>query len=144
VQMLTWGLDVSTNRGKTAAVALDWSAPGEARIVEVCHPLGAVDIAPLIAKHGRSRWAVDVPFGWPELFVALMADRHQGPLPAEAIPAVADWEVWRTRRVAQRGTVALSHRARPAQQIFLPAASRQSRRRRWAVEIPEKGRHELG
>ena len=43
----------------------------------------ASDVAPLIAEHHGSRWAVDVPFGW---------------------PADADWETWRTRQVAQRLT----------------------------------------
>lgn len=101
---LSWGLDVSTNKAKTAAVAIDWSIPDEARVVDVRHPLPAADIAPLIAEHKASRWAVDVPFGWPDLFVALMADRHHGPLPAQAMPAAAAWEKWRTRQVAQRRT----------------------------------------
>lgn len=101
---LTWGLDVSTNKAKTAAVALDWSTPGEARVVDVRRPLPADDIAPLISEHRESRWAVDVPFGWPDLFVALMADRHHAPLPAEAMPGAADWGKWRTRQVAQRLT----------------------------------------
>jgi hypothetical protein len=72
---LSWGLDVSTNKAKTAAVAIDWSIPDEARVVDVRHPLPAADIAPLIAEHKASRWAVDVPFGWPDLFVALMRAR---------------------------------------------------------------------
>ncbi len=101
---LTWGLDLSTNKAKTAAVAIDWTRPGVARVVNVRHPLPAADIAPLIAEHRASTWAVDVPFGWPDHFVALMADRHQGPLPAQAMPAAADWEKWRTRQVAQRRT----------------------------------------
>lgn len=101
---LTWGLDVSTNKIKTAAVALDWSTPGEARVVEVRRPLRATDIAPLISEHREGSWAVDVPFGWPDLFVALMADRHTGPLQAEAMPTPLDWEKWRTRQVAQRLT----------------------------------------
>jgi Protein of unknown function (DUF429) len=101
---LSWGLDVSTNKAKTAAVAIEWSTPGQARVVDVRHPLPAADIAPLIAEHKASRWAVDVPFGWPDLFVALMADRHHGPLPARAMPAAAAWEKWRTRQVAQRHT----------------------------------------
>ena len=101
---LTWGLDVSTNKAKTAAVAIDWSIPDAARVVDVRHPLPAAEIAPLIAEHKASTWAVDVPFGWPDLFVALMADRHHGPLPAGAMPAAADWERWRTRQVAQRRT----------------------------------------
>lgn len=58
----------------------------------------------MIARHERSTWAVDVPFGWPDLFVKLMADRHDGPLPAEAMPEAAEWEKWRTREVAQRRT----------------------------------------
>ena len=101
---LSWGLDVSTNKAKTAAVAIDWSIPNEARVVDVRHPLPAADIAPLIAKHKTNRWAVDVPFGWPDLFVALMADRHHAPLPAQAMPAAAAWEKWRTREIAQRRT----------------------------------------
>lgn len=100
----TWGLDVSTDKAKTAAVALDWSTPGEARVIEVHRPLRAVDIAPLISKHRNSRWAVDVPFGWPDLFVELLAGRHESPLPATAMPDAADWEKWRTRQVAQRLT----------------------------------------
>ena len=67
-------------------------------------PLRAADIAPLIDEHRASSWAVDVPFGWPDLCVALMADRHKGPLPAVATPAAADWEKWRARQVAQRLT----------------------------------------
>ena len=101
---LSWGLDVSTDKAKTAAVAIDWSTPGAARVVDVRRPLRAADIAPLISEHRECRWAVDVPFGWPDLFVALMANRHHGPLPAEAMPAAADWEKWRTREVAQRIT----------------------------------------
>ncbi|MFI5429608.1 DUF429 domain-containing protein [Aeromicrobium sp. UC242_57] len=101
---ITWGLDVSTNKAKTAAVAIDWSTPGEAHIVDVRNPLPANDIAPLIAAHSASTWAVDVPFGWPDQFVALMADRHHGPLTSRSIPAGAAWEKWRTREVAQRLT----------------------------------------
>lgn len=100
----SWGLDLSTNKRKTAAVAIDWSVAGEARVVDIRHPLPAVGIAPLIAEHGASTWAVDVPFGWPDLFVALMADRHHGPLPTQAMPTAAAWDKWRTREVAQRRT----------------------------------------
>lgn len=120
---LTWGLDVSTSKSMTAAVAVDWSIAGEARVVDVRHPLPAAEIAPIIAQHCESTWAVDVPFGWPDLFVALMADRHDRPLPAEAMPAAADWETWRTRQVAQRRTDRfLTHdpriRARPLPASF--------------------------
>lgn len=101
---VTWGLDVSTNKAKTAAVAIDWSTEGTATVINVVHPLMASDVAPLIAEHQESRWAVDVPFGWPDRFVALMASRHDKPLPVEARPPAADWEIWRTRHVAQRVT----------------------------------------
>lgn len=104
MEHLTWGLDVSTRQAKTAAVALDWSTPGEARVVDVRRPLPATQIAALISEHRESRWAVDVPFGWPDLFVDLMGKRHDRPLPAEAMPATADWENWRTRQIAQRRT----------------------------------------
>lgn len=100
----SWGLDVSTNKAKTAAVAIDWSTAGEARIVDVRHPLPAEHIAPLIAEHKASSWAVDVPFGWPDLFVDLMANRHHGPLSAQAMPDAVDWDKWRTRQIAQRLT----------------------------------------
>jgi gamma-glutamylcyclotransferase (GGCT)/AIG2-like uncharacterized protein YtfP len=50
--------------------------------------------------------AIDVRFGWPDLVVAPIADRHHGPRPASAMPAAADWESWRTpeatARVARR------------------------------------------
>ena len=101
---LTWGLDVSTSKSKTAAVAVDWSHPGRARVVNIVHPLPAHAVAPLIAEHRDSRWAVDVPFGWPDRFVTLMTHRHERPLPDELRPAAEDWEVWRTRHVAQRVT----------------------------------------
>lgn len=101
---VTWGLDVSTSKAKTAAVAIDWSTQGAATVVDVVHPLKADDIAPLIAQHLGSRWAVDVPFGWPDRFVALMSSRHDKPLPVEARPAAAERETWRTRQVAQRVT----------------------------------------
>ena len=101
---VTWGLDVSTNRAKTAAVAVDWSVQGKGHVVDVRRPLRATEMAPLISEHDGSTWAVDVPFGWPDLFVDLMASRHHGPLPAEVMPEAAEWDKWRTREVAQRRT----------------------------------------
>ncbi|MBT9273627.1 DUF429 domain-containing protein [Phycicoccus sp. MAQZ13P-2] len=101
---VTWGLDLSTSKLKTAAVALDWSTPGEARVVDVRFPLSASEIPTLMADHRGSTWAVDVPFGWLDLFVSLMTDRHSRPLPAESMPAKPEWDEWRTRKVAQRLT----------------------------------------
>lgn len=101
---VTWGLDVSTNKKKTAAVALDWSTPGVARLSKVVWPLQSEEIADLIREHQPSTWAVDVPFGWPDKFVGLMCRRHNGPLPPSDIPPREDRESWRTREVAQRVT----------------------------------------
>ncbi|WP_341229186.1 DUF429 domain-containing protein [Nocardioides salarius] len=94
---------MSTSPKKTAAVAVKWSA-ASGRIVEVHNPLKAPAIANLIASTAPTTWAVDVPFGWPDQFVALLANRHQRPLTADLVPDVAGWEKWRTRQVAQRLT----------------------------------------
>lgn len=101
---LTWGLDMSTSPRKTAAVAIQWTAGEGARIVDVRHPLKGTNIAGLISDHRDASWAVDVPFGWPDLFVQLMGDRHERPLSAEELPLDDEWETWRTKDVAQRRT----------------------------------------
>ena len=103
MDMVTWGLDVSTDKGKTAAVAIAWTGR-EARVVEVVNPLAATDMAALIGQHRGQGWAVDVPFGWPDKFVELMGCRHENSLPRDLVPASARWEKWRTRDVAQRMT----------------------------------------
>lgn len=100
---ITWGLDMSTSHKKTAAVALEWSGGG-ARVVDVHYPLKAVEIAALVVATHPATWAVDVPFGWPDQFVSLLAKRHRQPLARDDIPATAAWEKWRTREVAQRLT----------------------------------------
>ena len=73
----------STSKAKTAAVAIEWRF-NCVRVADVRHPLPAADIAPLIATHRNQTWAVDVPFGWPDDFVALMAHA------AAACPESAD------------------------------------------------------
>jgi Protein of unknown function (DUF429) len=99
----TWGLDLSTNKRKSAAVAVRWSPTG-AEVIDIQTPLTAQDVAALISQHRDSHWAVDVPFGWPEQFVELMAVRHNGPLSADQLSKVVDWELWRTRLIARRVT----------------------------------------
>ena len=64
---------MSTAPRKTAAVALDWSTDS-ATIVEIEHPLRPERIIDLISATPNEHWAVDFPSGWPDLFVALMAD----------------------------------------------------------------------
>lgn len=117
----TWGLDLSTTPANSAAVALRWD--GRMASVDAVHePLDANGIIELITRTGDEPWGVDVPFGWPDAFVALMADRHTQSLPQSLLPAKDDWAGWRTRTIAQRRTDAfLTHheqvRTRP-----LPAA----------------------
>lgn len=89
----TWGLDMSTSPNKTAAVAIDWSGRSGAVVTEIARPLAAQEVIGLIAANRQSSWAVDVPFGWPDLFVELMRARHDGPLPAADLPADAHWGV---------------------------------------------------
>lgn len=45
-----------------------------------------------------------MPFGWPDGFVALMADRRDRPLPPALVPDERRWETWRTAEVARRST----------------------------------------
>lgn len=99
----TWGLDMSTNPAKTAAVRLAWT-DGRATVDRVVHPLPAVKIPDLIADHHHDWWAVDVPFGWPDAFVDLMHQRHHQPLAPHAVPPNTDWETWRRATVARRAT----------------------------------------
>lgn len=99
----TWGLDLSTEPRKSAAVAVRWSPTG-AEVIDIRTPLTAPTVAALIDQHRDSHWAVDVPFGWPDRFVKLMTVRHNGPLPADHLPDEGEWKVWRTGRVARRVT----------------------------------------
>ena len=77
---------------------------------DVRQPLDSATIIGLIASTGEEPWGVDVPFGWPDGFVDLMATRHRAPLSEGLLPAEGDWAVWRTRDIAQRRTDAfLTH-----------------------------------
>ena len=99
----TWGLDLSTNEKKSAAVAVRWS-PSGAEVTDIRIPLTAQGIVALISQHRDSHWAVDVPFGWPDRFVELMTIRHDRPLAADQLSKVVDWDLWRTQVVARRVT----------------------------------------
>jgi len=117
----TWGLDVSTNPRKTAGVALDWSQ-GAAIVTAVHHPLSAHGIVDLITSNGACQWAVDVPFGWPDRFVALLVDRRDGPLAADLVPDSKAWETWRTADVARRRTDQFLYRHPAIRTRPLPAS----------------------
>jgi hypothetical protein len=105
----TWGIDLSTSPENCVAVAVEWSGDS-AVVTDVRCPLTAPAIVGLIEEHAVEQWAVDVPFGWPDGFVALMADRHDKPLPSAQTPPEAEWNAWRTdvisRRVTEREVLA--------------------------------------
>ena len=112
MEMDTYGLDLSTNPKKCAAVAIRWDA-GLPEVVDVRTPLTPEAIVDLIACQD-AQFAVDVPFGWPDTFVEFAAahrDHDQRP--------PRDREYWRKATLARRKTDQrlLEHNAPP-----LPAA----------------------
>ena len=99
----TWGIDLSTSPESCVAVAVEWS--GDSAAVAGVHcPLAAPAIVGLIEENAADQWAVDVPFGWPDGFVALMADRHEKPLRSAQLPPEAEWNAWRTDAISRRVT----------------------------------------
>ncbi|WP_109471972.1 DUF429 domain-containing protein [Ornithinimicrobium cavernae] len=94
---VTWGLDLSTDPHKCAAVAIRWH-PDRAEIVAVRTPLRPGEIVDLIASE-TGPFAVDVPFGWPDTFVQFLAEHQQG---AQQPPG--DRDAWRISTLARRLT----------------------------------------
>jgi len=119
--MGTRGLDMSTKARKTAAVRLEWS-PRRALVTDVVWPLRLTDIAPLIIEHADEWWAVDVPFGWPDAFEAMIRERHSRPLSEGSVPAESEWDKWRTDTVARRVTDHFLLSAEGIRQRPLPAS----------------------
>lgn len=93
----TWGLDLSTDPRKCAAVAIRWDV-GLPEVVDVRTPLRPQDIVDLIRSES-AQFAVDVPFGWPDSFVEFVVG-HQG----HAQMPPGDREAWRKETLARRAT----------------------------------------
>ena len=112
VSMVTWGLDLSTNPGKCAAVAIQWDT-GRPEVVDVRTPLTPAEIVDLIVTQD-AQFAVDVPFGWPDAFVEFVtAHRDHAQRPP------GDREAWRKQTLAQRAT---DHRLLKHGALPLPAS----------------------
>lgn len=112
-QSITWGLDLSTDPRKCAAVAIAWDS-GLPSVVDVRTPLKPEDIVELIRVED-AQFAVDVPFGWPDTFVDfLTAHRDHAQRPP------GDRAAWRKETLARRATDQrlLTYRALPLPASF--------------------------
>lgn len=95
--MVTWGLDLSTDPRKCAAVAIRWDA-GRPHVLEVRKRLTPAMIVDLITSRD-AQFAVDVPFGWPDAFIGFVtAHRDQAQRPP------GDRDAWRKETLARRAT----------------------------------------
>ena len=73
--MITLGIDLAAQPENTAACSVDWR-DGGARVVDVACDQDDEALARHIAA--ADKVGVDVPFGWPEAFVAAVARFHAG------------------------------------------------------------------
>lgn len=73
--MITLGIDLASQPPGTGACAIEWRN-GRARVLEVV--CGLDDDAVLERVAGADKVGLDVPFGWPEAFVAAVARFHAG------------------------------------------------------------------
>lgn len=95
--VLTVGVDLAAEPARTALAVVAWDAGG-ARIVElVC---GGEDDVILAALVDADKAGIDCPLGWPEAFVAFVADHQAGHV---AVPGGLTGLQWR-RRLAWRLT----------------------------------------
>ncbi|MCT1617665.1 DUF429 domain-containing protein [Janibacter hoylei] len=108
----SWGLDLSTNPRKCAAVAIRWDL-GRPRVVNVKTRLTPEEIVDEIAATD-DHFAVDVPFGWPDTFVQFIATHQHG---QQQPPG--DRDAWRKETLARRLT---DERLRQHRALPLPAS----------------------
>ena len=110
--MVTWGLDLSTDPHKCAAVAIRWDAC-RPEVMDVRTALTPANIVKLIVEQD-AQFAVDVPFGWPDAFMDFVtAHRDHAQRPP------SDREAWRKEILARRAT---DHRLLEYQALPLPAS----------------------
>ena len=82
--MKTLGIDLSTDPGKTYLCSIDWDAPGPKvaelkSLREAMQESGCSDLAALTQEiQGHEVTGIDVPFGWPNDFVAALSDWGRG------------------------------------------------------------------
>ena len=73
---MTLGVDVASQPAGTAACRVRWDGGG-ATVVEMQHPVNDQCLAALLTEP-VARIGLDVPLGWPDEFVAALAEHHQG------------------------------------------------------------------
>jgi len=95
--MLTAGVDLAAEPARTALAVVDWDGE-RAAITELIR--GAGDDAILAALARAAKAGIDCPLGWPNAFVAFVADHRAGHV---TIPAGLTGQQWR-RRLAWRLT----------------------------------------
>lgn len=69
--MLTAGVDLSTQRGKTAVAVVRWDG-GSARVTDCYRPTDDGFVLDLV--RGAAKVGVDSPLGWPDEFVRFLTD----------------------------------------------------------------------
>ncbi|MDQ3780720.1 MAG: DUF429 domain-containing protein [Chloroflexota bacterium] len=75
--MRTLGIDLSSKPERTAACVIDWSAP-QAQVTTI--KVGVSDELILDLRKDVDWVGIDVPFGWPDEFVAMVCLHHMGRL----------------------------------------------------------------
>ncbi len=95
--MLTVGVDLAAEAVRTALAAIRWEGSG-ATVRDVT--AGADDDAIAAAVNGADKAGIDCPFGWPDAFVAFLAEHRAGHVVAPGDVAGRDWR----RRLANRVT----------------------------------------
>ncbi len=95
--MLTVGVDLAAEAVRTAVAAIRWEPSG----ATVCDLLAGADDEAIVAAVSRADKAgIDCPFGWPDAFVAFLAEHRAGHVVAPEDVAGRDWR----RRLANRVT----------------------------------------
>lgn len=97
--MITLGIDLASQPERTGACFVEWHQGGATVRSVVC---GASDTDLLDGITDAARVGIDVPLGWPDAFVELVAGHHGGAAPAEA--RVADLRYRDTDREVRRLT----------------------------------------
>lgn len=96
-QVLTIGIDLSAEPLKTAVARVRWSG-GRACVADL--RLGADDAQLVAGLAGADKVGLDCPLGWPQSFVAFVANHQRGDV---QIPKALTGKAWR-RTLAYRLT----------------------------------------
>jgi predicted nuclease with RNAse H fold len=95
--MLTVGVDLAAEPVRTALAVVDWGTHG-ATVTELVR--GADDRVILAAVTRAGKAGIDCPLGWPDAFVAMVADHQAGHV---TVPCGLTGQQWR-RQLAWRVT----------------------------------------